>query len=58
MNSLYLRFICDRKIVGIYVMPPSRWGAGALSTNGRCLSVCSSVCPVPDPNSRMKRLKK
>jgi len=27
-------------------------GAGALSLDGRRLSVCPSVCPVPDPKSR------
>ena len=27
---------------------------GALCNDNRCLSVCLSVCPVPDPKSRME----
>jgi len=33
--------------------PPQAYGgSGTLSDDNRCLSICLSVCPVPDPKSR------
>ena len=45
-------------IIIIIIITPSPHKAEASSVDGRRLSVCLFVCPVPDRKSRMEKLSK